>query len=149
MQEVTVQIVNTSNHPTPEYQTKNASGVDLYSNIPEEKIWLHAGETKLIPTGVYVAIPEGYEGQVRPRSGLAAKYGVTVLNTPGTIDADYRGEIKVILHNSGKHPYIVEDGERIAQLVFCPVTRVTFSVVNDLDNTDRGDGGFGSTGMGK
>ena len=141
-----VQIVNKSAYPAPEYATEGAAGVDLKANISEPLI-LKPLERALIPTGIYMAIPRGYEGQVRPRSGLAAKKGITVLNTPGTIDSDYRGEIKVILVNLSAEPFTVEPGERIAQMVFARCEQASFEVVNSLDETARGEGGFGSTGL--
>jgi len=131
----------------PRQQTAGAAGVDLLAALGlEEVVSLAPGKRTLVPTGLAMAIPAGYEGQVRPRSGLAAKYGVTVLNTPGTIDADYRGEVKVILINLGDAPFEIRRGERIAQLVVAPVTQVNFELRETLDATERGAGGFGSTG---
>ncbi|HVY89521.1 MAG TPA: dUTP diphosphatase [Hyphomonadaceae bacterium] len=131
----------------PAYETADAAGMDLRAAVPEqEPVILAAGERAMIPTGLTIALPPGYEAQVRPRSGLAAKFGVTCLNSPGTIDADYRGEVKVILINHGKDPFIVKRGERIAQMVIAPVTRAVFDHVDSLDETKRGTGGFGSTG---
>jgi dUTP pyrophosphatase len=130
----------------PAYQTPSAAGVDLAAaNV--EPIVLAPGSRVLVPTGLSLAIPDGFEGQVRPRSGLAAKAGVTVLNAPGTIDADYRGEVKVILINHGDAPFTIQRGERIAQLVIAPVLQVDFVETADLDATVRGSGGFGSTGV--
>ncbi len=129
----------------PEYKTTGAAGADVCARI-DTSIVLKPGDKALIGTGLYFAIPEGYEIQVRPRSGLAAKNGVTVLNTPGTIDSDYRGELKIILVNLGKENFTVNDGERIAQIIAAPVTRAVFSPVDALDETERGAGGFGSTG---
>jgi dUTP pyrophosphatase len=132
--------------PLPAYQTEGAAGFDLLAAIPDE-IVLQPGERALIPAGFKMAMPEGYEAQVRPRSGLALKHGVTVLNAPGTIDSDYRGEVGVILINLGTEPFPVRRGERIAQMVIAPVTRVAeMTEVEDLDETKRGAGGFGSTG---
>jgi dUTP pyrophosphatase len=131
--------------PLPEYQTTNAAGMDLRAAIEAEIVIEPLGR-KLVPTGLSIAIPEGYEGQVRPRSGLAWKHGVTVLNSPGTIDADYRGELKVLLVNSSDAPFHLTRGERIAQLVICPVERAELVLVDELDDTARGAGGFGSTG---
>lgn len=131
---------------TPSYATKNSSGVDLKSN---EDVLIFPMERKLVHTGLYMEIPEGYEGQVRPRSGLALKHGITVLNTPGTIDADYRGEICVILYNSnppGSDPYEVKKGDKIAQMVFASVIQAEIIPVNELSSTDRGEGGFGHSG---
>ena len=130
----------------PYYATPGASGVDLYASIPNWLIIL-PGHRWLISTGICIAIPEGYEGQIRPRSGLALKKGVTVLNSPGTIDSDFRGEIKVLLINHNISSFRVEPGERIAQLVFSPIIRVAWDVVDELPTTMRGDGGFGSTGV--
>ncbi|QTQ13654.1 dUTP diphosphatase [Treponema parvum] len=130
----------------PEYKSEGASGADVYACL-KEPVVLAPGEYKLIPTGLSCAIPEGYEIQVRPRSGLAAKNGVTLLNTPGTIDSDYRGEIKIILINLGKEPFTVKDKDRIAQFVVAPVVKGYFKAVTFLDNTDRGQNGFGSTGV--
>jgi dUTP pyrophosphatase len=131
--------------PLPAYATEHASGVDLLAAVAEP-LTLAPGERALVPTGLAMALPAGYEAQVRPRSGLAAKHGVTVLNTPGTIDADYRGEVKVILINLGGEPVTVDRAERVAQLVVAPVSRLAWQAVDDLQATDRGTGGFGSTG---
>jgi dUTP pyrophosphatase len=131
----------------PVYKTEGAAGADICAFV-QKPVTLIPGEFALIPTGLYFAIPEGYEVQVRPRSGLAAKNGVTVLNTPGTIDSDYRGEIKVILINMGKIPFVVNNGDRIAQIIVSPVTRGAFVFTDSLDTTERGAGGFGSTGVG-
>ena len=144
MSKVTVEIVNKSNHRLPEYATPLSSGLDLKANIDEPMMLGHEERT-IIPTGLYVAIPEGYEIQIRPRSGLAAKRGITVLNAPGTIDADFRGEIGVILYNTGD-PFLIEPGERIAQAVLAKVEQIEWSEVTTLSKTERGEGGFGSTG---
>jgi len=131
----------------PAYETIGSAGMDVRAAVSQEDpILLQAGERAMIPTGLSVAIPQGYEIQVRPRSGLAAKHGLTCLNTPGTIDSDYRGEIKVILINLGQDAFTIQRGERIAQLVLAPVTQLTWEEVDALDETDRGAGGFGSTG---
>tara|TARA_R110000868_G_scaffold149342_3_gene371813 strand:- start:7434 stop:7889 length:456 start_codon:yes stop_codon:yes gene_type:complete len=131
----------------PAYETIGSAGMDVRAAVSqEEPILLQAGERAMIPTGLSVAIPQGYEIQVRPRSGLAAKHGLTCLNTPGTIDSDYRGEIKVILINLGQDAFTIQRGERIAQLVLAPVTQLAWEEVDALDETDRGAGGFGSTG---
>ncbi len=143
--EVEVKIINKSHHPLPFYATEHAAGMDLRAFL-NEPVVLKPMERKLIPTGIYIALPEGYEAQVRPRSGLAVKNGVTVLNSPGTIDADYRGEVKVILINLSQEDFIVEDGERIAQMVVAPVAKVQWKETDVLDETSRGAGGFGSTG---
>ena len=140
-----INIINKSKHEMPAYATPLSAGVDLRANI-EESIELKPLERKLIPTGIYIALPEGYEAQIRPRSGLAAKHGITVLNTPGTIDADYRGEIKVILINLSSTPFVIEDGERICQMVIAQHAHVEWQEVDSLDETERGAGGFGHTG---
>ena len=129
----------------PKYETSGSSGMDIAAHI-EKNITINPGEKALVSTGFSIAIPKGYEVQIRPRSGLAAKKNITVLNTPGTIDADYRGEIKVILINLGKEKFIIENGERIAQMVVCPVIQAKLEEVKELSDTYRGSGGFGSTG---
>ena len=129
----------------PKYQSAHASGMDLHAAV-DEPVTLAPGAIALIPTGLRIAVPPGYEAQIRPRSGLALKHGVTVMNAPGTIDADYRGEVKVILGNLGAAPFVVNRGERICQMVLCPVVRAKLEVVAGLDETARGDGGFGHTG---
>ena len=129
----------------PKYETPGSSGMDIAAHIAEN-ITINPGEKALIPTGFSLAIPHGFEVQIRPRSGLAAKKSITVLNTPGTIDADYRGEVKVILINLSKEKFIVRNGERIAQMVVCPIAQVQLDEVKELFETDRGSGGFGSTG---
>ncbi len=131
--------------PLPDYMTEGASGVDLLA-ANADPVTVQPQQVALIPTGIMLAIPTGFEAQIRPRSGLALKYGLTVLNSPGTIDADYRGEIKVIVINLGHNDYIVQRGERIAQMVFCPVIRVNFHLAERLDKTIRGKQGFGHTG---
>jgi dUTP pyrophosphatase len=133
--------------PLPRQQTPGAAGLDLPAALaPDAVIEIAPGAMAMIPTGLTIAIPPGYEAQIRPRSGLAAKHGVTVLNAPGTVDADYRGEVKVLLINHGTAPFQVRRGERIAQMVVAPVSRVTFEEVEALDETERGEGGHGSTG---
>jgi dUTP pyrophosphatase len=133
--------------PLPAYQTNDAAGLDLMAALSDsEPMTLAAGQYALVPTGLAIALPPGYEAQVRPRSGLAAKHGVTVLNSPGTIDADYRGEIKVILINHGQAAFVIKRGERIAQMVIAPVVQAALVPVAELSSTDRGAGGFGSTG---
>jgi len=129
----------------PSYKTSGASGMDLVAFI-EKKITINPGNRVTIPTGIFLVIPKNYEIQIRPRSGLAAKKGISVLNTPGTIDSDYRGEIKIILINLSKKSFIVKSGDRIAQMILCPVARVKFKVVKNLSKTARGKAGFGSTG---
>lgn len=140
-----VAIINKSNNPLPAYETSASAGLDIRAFI-EETIILHPGERKLIKTGLFLEIPEGFEAQVRPRSGLAFKHGITVLNSPGTIDADYRGEIGVILINHGSEDFEINSGERIAQLVFAKVEQANWNVTESLSETERGEGGFGSTG---
>jgi len=137
---------NAQNLPLPAYMSEQAAGMDLCAAV-EEQVTLAPGEHALVPTGIRVALPAGYEAQVRPRSGLATKHGVTVLNTPGTVDADYRGEVCVILINHGKEPFAIRRGDRIAQMVICPVARVTVQQVETLGETGRGAGGFGHTGQ--
>ena len=140
-----VKIVNRSPYPLPAYATALSAGLDLKANL-EQPLVLGSLERAIVPTGLYIALPAGYEAQVRPRSGLAAKHGITVLNTPGTIDADYRGEIKVILVNLSNTPFEIVPGERIAQMVVARHERVEWEEVDTLDETERGAGGFGSTG---
>lgn len=140
-----VPIINKSRHPLPTYETDSAAGMDLRANI-EAPITLKSLERAMIPTGLFIELPVGFEAQVRPRSGLAAKKGISVLNSPGTIDADYRGEIKVILINLSKEDFIVEDGDRIAQLVVASHERVEWNAAEVLADSGRGSGGFGSTG---
>lgn len=143
---IKVQIVNNSGFDLPKYETIFSSGLDLRSNS-EDEITLKPLGRALIPTGIFIAIPEGYEAQVRPRSGLAFKHGLTVLNSPGTIDADYRGEIKVILVNLSNADFVVKTGERICQLVFAKVEQIAWEQTENLDKTKRGSGGFGHTGI--
>ena len=140
-----IEIINKSRHPLPTYETNLSAGVDLRANIDAE-IVLKPLERKLVKTGLFMALPKGYEAQVRPRSGLAYKNGITVLNSPGTIDADYRGEIGVILVNLSQADFIIQDGERIAQLIIAKHEQANFKIVDVLSDTERGTGGFGSTG---
>ena len=140
-----VKIVNHSPYPCPAYATPQSAGVDLKANL-EDSVTLQPLQRTLVPTGLFIALPAGFEAQVRPRSGLAAKHGITVLNTPGTIDADYRGEIKVILVNLSQEPFEIVPGERIAQMVIAHHEQVEWEEVEELDATERGAGGFGSTG---
>jgi dUTP pyrophosphatase len=142
---ITVSIINKSIHPLPEYATKGAAGMDLRANV-KETVLIAPRERKLIDTGLYVSIPEGYEAQIRPRSGLALKHGITVLNSPGTIDSDYRGEIKVLLINHADVPFEINNGDRIAQMVFARVEMGVFRTVEVLPASSRGDGGYGHTG---
>ena len=137
------QLPNGQGLPLPAYETPGAAGLDLRA---AEDAVLAAGARLLMPTGLAIALPEGFEAQVRPRSGLAVKHGVTVLNSPGTIDSDYRGEVKVPLINHGQEPFVIARGDRIAQMVVAPVTRISWTPVDSLDDTARGDGGFGSSG---
>ena len=143
---MTLKIINKSTNPLPRYESAQAAGMDIRCNIAEA-ITLAPMERKLIPTGLHIALPVGYEAQVRPRSGLALKKGVTVLNTPGTIDADYRGEVGVILHNRSNVPFTINDGDRIAQMVVAPYAKAEIQYVEQLDETERGEGGFGHTGV--
>jgi dUTP pyrophosphatase len=141
-----VQIINKSKHQIPAYETEQSAGMDLRANM-DAPVTLKPLERAIVKTGLYIALPAGFEAQVRPRSGLAAKKGITVLNSPGTIDADYRGEIGVILVNLSNEDFVIQDGERIAQLVIAKHERVTWEEVDLLDETERGVGGFGSTGV--
>ena len=143
---IKVKIVNTGKQPLPVYATVQSAGMDLRANI-DSPITLHPMERQLIPTGLRIALPEGFEAQVRPRSGLALKHGITVLNTPGTIDADYRGELKVLLVNFSDTDFIINAGERIAQMVIARYKKVDFELVTELDDTERGNGGYGHTGV--
>ena len=143
---MTVQIINKSKHQTTSYETLLSAGMDLRANI-SESITLKPLERVIVKTGLFIALPAGLEAQVRPRSGLAAKKGITVLNSPGTVDADYRGEIGVILVNLSNEEFLVKDGERIAQLVIAKHEQITWKEVSILDKTKRGEGGFGSTGV--
>jgi len=131
--------------PLPSYQTAGSAGMDLCAAVAEP-VEIAPGQRELVPTGLSMAIPTGFEGQVRPRSGLALRHGITVLNAPGTVDSDYRGELKVLLVNHGAQPFVVGRGDRIAQLLICPVARVTLRTTQSLDDTTRGAGGYGSTG---
>lgn len=143
---IKVKLINKSNNPNPSYETTGSAGVDLRA-FTEEDIVIKPMERKMIHTGLYMQIPEGYEGSVRPRSGLAIKKGVTVINTPGVVDADYRGEICVLLVNLSDEDFVVKNGDRIAQMLFKQVERAIFAEVKELDETERGDGGFGHTGI--
>ena len=140
-----VKIVNKSKHSLPEYSTMHSAGMDIRANL-ESEIILAPGERRLVPTGLYIAIPEGYEAQMRPRSGLALKNGISLVNTPGTIDADYRGEIGIILINFSSEPFVIHDGDRICQMVIKKFETITWEETESLDSTDRGEGGFGHTG---
>ena len=140
-----VQIINKGHQPLPAFATPQSAGMDLRANI-DEAIVLHPMERRLVPTGLFMALPVGYEAQIRPRSGLALKHGITVLNTPGTVDADYRGELMTLLVNLSQKPFVINPGERIAQMVVARHEQVEFTVVEELDETERGDGGYGHTG---
>ena len=141
-----VKIINKSKNPLPNYATENSAGMDLRANL-SDTVTLNPGERKLISTGLYIQLPSGYEAQIRPRSGLAINQGITVLNSPGTIDADYRGEIKVIICNFSDASYIITNGDKIAQMVISKVPRVEFCEVESLEETERGTKGFGHTGI--
>ena len=141
-----VKINNRGRQPLPTYATALSAGMDLRANIDED-ITLLPMQRQLVPTGLHIALPEGYEAQIRPRSGLALKHGITVLNTPGTVDADYRGEIMVLLINFSNEPFIVKDGERIAQMIVAKHEQVSFELTETLDETERGAGGYGHTGL--
>ena len=141
-----IEVVNQGHQPLPTYATEQSAGMDLRANLSEPVV-LRPMERRLIPTGLHIALPEGYEAQVRPRSGLALKRGITVLNAPGTIDADYRGEVGVVLINLGQEDFTVNDGERIAQMVISSYEKADFIEVASLDETERGEGGYGHTGV--
>ena len=141
-----VKVINNSPHPLPSYETTGSAGLDLRAWLPEP-IELKPLERKLVPTGLFIELPAGYEAQIRPRSGLAVKKGLTLLNTPGTIDSDYRGEIKIIMVNVSDVPQIIENGERIAQMVISRYEQITWQLSPELESTDRGAGGFGHTGL--
>ena len=144
---MTIPVLNSSRHPLPEYQTAHAAGLDLRANLPDGPVQLGSLERALIPTGLSLALPPGYEAQVRPRSGLAYKHGIGIVNSPGTIDADYRGEIKVLLVNLSNEVFTVQDGERIAQLVVARHETIEWQPAEILSETARGAGGYGSTGV--
>lgn len=141
-----IKIINKGHHPLPAYATSQSAGMDLRANI-DKSIAIHPMERILIPTGLFMALPPGFEAQIRPRSGLALKHGITVLNSPGTIDADYRGEIMVLLINLSVDDFIINDGERIAQMIIAKHETIEFAVVDKLDETERGSGGYGHTGV--
>ncbi len=140
-----INVIYTGKHDLPQFETTQSAGMDLRANI-DAPVVLQPGDRALIPTGIQMALPDGFEAQIRPRSGLAYKHGVTVLNSPGTIDADYRGDVGVLLINHGKEPFTIEDGMRVAQMVIARYSQFSWNAVSDLDATDRGQGGFGSTG---
>ena len=143
---MTVKIINKSDNNLPAYETSSSAGMDLRAYLPEGPITLKPMQRTLVPTGLFMEIPEGYEGQVRPRSSLAIKHGITVLNTPGTIDADYRGEVKIILVNLSDTDFVINSGERVAQIVFAKCEQMEVVNVETLSETERGEGGFGHTG---
>ena len=143
---MTVKIINKSDNNLPAYETSSSAGMDLRAYLPDGPITLKPMQRTLVPTGLFMEIPEGYEGQVRPRSGLAIKHGITVLNTPGTIDADYRGEVKIILVNLSDTDFVINSGERVAQIVFAKCEQMEVVNVETLSETERGEGGFGHTG---
>lgn len=146
MDNVEIKVINGSRHPLPAYSTESSAGMDVRASL-EEPITLMPMRRVLVPTGLKIALPQGYECQLRPRSGLALKHGITLVNTPGTVDADYRGEIGVILINLSNEPFVINDGERICQMVISPYTRGNWVTVESLDETERGAGGFGHTGV--
>ncbi|MBU3853449.1 MAG: dUTP diphosphatase [Candidatus Paraprevotella stercoravium] len=141
-----IQVINKSHHPLPEYATLQSAGMDIRANL-DEPITLQPLQRCLVPTGLFIALPPGTEAQIRPRSGLAWKKGITVLNAPGTIDADYRGEIGIILVNLSQEPFVIQDGERIAQMVVARYEQAVWNVVDSLEDTERGEGGFGHSGQ--
>ena len=141
-----IEIINRSHHPLPHYATGKSAGMDIGANL-EQPIVLKPFQRCLVPTGLYIALPDGYEAQIRPRSGLALKKGITVLNTPGTIDADYRGEIGIILINLSQEDFVIEDGERVAQMIIAQYEQADWTLVDTLDETERGAGGFGHSGV--
>ena len=143
---VQIKVVNKGNQPLPKYQTAQSAGMDLRANI-DAPVLLKPLDRKLIPTGLHIALPEGYEAQIRPRSGIAIKNGITIINTPGTIDPDYRGDVGVILVNLSHEDFVVQPGERIAQMVINKFEQAEFEVVEELDETERGEGGYGHTGI--
>ncbi|HYX06262.1 MAG TPA: dUTP diphosphatase [Bacteroidales bacterium] len=141
-----VRVINKSKHELPDYETTHSAGMDVRANLVSE-VSIRAGERVLIPTGLFIELPEGFEAQIRPRSGLAIKHGITVLNSPGTIDADYRGEIKVILINLSDKDFVIKDGERICQMIVSRFEKISWKIADAIDNTLRGEGGFGHTGV--
>lgn len=147
MEELKVKIINRSHHPLPSYSTPGAAGMDVRAYLPEGPITLKPMQRALIPTGLYMELPQGYECQIRPRSGLALNHGLSIVNSPGTVDCDYRGEIGIILINLGQDDFVVNDGERVCQMVITNYTRVKWEDTRELDHTKRGDGAFGHTGV--
>ena len=147
MKNISVRIVNKSHHPLPAYSTQDSAGMDVRAYLPNGPVVLKPMERRLIPTGLHIELPQGYECQIRPRSGLALKHGLTIVNSPGTLDADYRGEIGVILMNLSQDEFVVNDGERICQMVVKEYTRVEWVQTESLSSSERGEGGFGHTGV--
>lgn len=145
--EIKVKIINRSHHPLPAYSTPESAGMDVRAFLPEGDVTLRPGERALIGTGLYMQLPSGYECQIRPRSGLALRHGITIANAPGTVDADYRGEVGIIVLNAGAEPFTITDGERIAQMVIKEYVKAAWEPVREIDRTKRGDGGFGHTGL--
>lgn len=147
MEKVQIKVINKSHHPLPEYETNEAAGMDVRAYLPEGPVKLNPGERALIGTGLFMQLPAGYECQIRPRSGLALRHGISIVNSPGTVDADYRGEIGIILINLGQEEFTVNDGDRICQMVIKEYTKVKWEPVERLDRTKREDGSFGHTGV--
>ena len=143
---INLSVINKSNNPLPKYQTKQSSGVDLCAFLLSDLV-LKPNDRRLIGTGLHIALPDGYEAQIRPRSGLAYKHGITIINSPGTIDADYRGEIKIALINHSNEDFVIKSGDRIAQMVISKYEQISFSLTESLDETERGEGGYGHTGI--
>ena len=143
---INLSVINKSNNPLPKYQTKQSAGVDLCAFLSSDLV-LKPNDRKLIGTGLHIALPEGYEAQIRPRSGLAFKYGITIINSPGTIDADYRGELKIALINHSNVDFVIKNGDRIAQMVISKYEQISFTLNDSLDETERGEGGYGHTGI--
>jgi dUTP pyrophosphatase len=143
---INLSVINKSNNPLPKYQTKQSAGVDLCAFLSSDLV-LKPNDRRLIGTGLHIALPDGYEAQIRPRSGLAFKHGITIINSPGTIDADYRGEIKIALINHSNEDFVIKSGDRIAQMVISKYEQISFSLTESLDETERGEGGYGHTGI--
>ena len=143
---INLSVINKSNNPLPKYQTKQSAGVDLCAFLSSDLV-LKPNDRRLIGTGLHIALPDGYEAQIRPRSGLAFKHGITIINSPGTIDADYRGEIKIALINHSNEDFVIKNGDRIAQMVISKYEQISFSLTQSLDETERGEGGYGHTGI--
>ena len=143
---INLPVINKSNNPLPKYQTKQSAGVDLCAFLSTDLV-IKPNDRKLIGTGLHIALPDGYEAQIRPRSGLAFKYGITIINSPGTIDADYRGELKIALINHSNEDFVIKNGDRIAQMVISKYEQISFTLTDSLDETERGEGGYGHTGI--